>query len=405
MPVLFGAKWGASQTNGTPGGVVTWSIVGAGRRGVDSAYGTGRSDFTTDPSALASYDVEDILRQSFAAWAAIADIDFVQVRDDGAPVGEGLGADIRIAFGEIDGVLGDTLAQAFFPFDDRNPLAGDILVDSQERPFFADPERLLAVVTHEIGHSIGLEHITGVRALMNPRVNDIVEPVADDIEGARQIYGAQDGGPVEIRVGASADLFVEFGPAGLRMTGDGRENVMQGGATAELIKGLAGADLLRGRGGDDTLKGGGGDDVVRGGGGDDVLAGLAGADDLRAGSGGDVLRGGGGDDALRGGAGADRLFGASGADTLIGGAGADLLVGGPGADRFVFAANSGSDRVRDFAPGEDRLDWSGDVSVAGFADLEISDGAGGAVVSNGSGATVTLLGVSAAALSEDDFLF
>ncbi len=405
MPILFGAKWGASQFNGTPGGVVIWSVVGGGRSGVSTAYGTSRSDFTTAPEALASYDVAAVLRASFAAWTEIADIDFVQIRDDGSPVGQGLGADIRVAFGEIDGVFGDTLAQAFFPFDRNNPLSGDILVDSDERQFFTDPTQLLGVVTHEIGHSIGLEHITGVRALMNPRINDIFEPVADDIEGAQIIYGPQDGATVEIGVGADGDLFVEFGPEGLRMLGDERSNEMVGGAGRELLKGFSGDDLLRGRAGDDTLKGGGGDDALRGGGGDDRLAGLAGDDLLGGARGADVARGGGGDDLLRGGGGQDSLIGGAGADTLVGGSGRDLLVGGSGADTFVFGEGAGRDRVRDFAPGQDLMDWSGHAGVASLADLSISDGAQGAVVSDGAGSTVILLGLSAAALSETDFLF
>ena len=405
MPVLFGAKWGASQFNGTPGGVVTWSVVAGGRSGVSTAYGTFRSDVTTAPEDLASYDVTAVLRASFAAWAEIADIDFVQMRDDGSPVGEGLGADIRVAFGEIDGIFGDTLAQAFFPFDQNNPLAGDILIDSDERQFFADPTQLLGVVTHEIGHSIGLEHISGVRALMNPRINNIVEPVADDIEGARILYGPQDGAPVEIGVGADGDLFVESGPEGLRMFGDERSNVMVGAAAGEFMKGMAGDDLLLGRGADATLKGLCGHDALRGGGGDDVLVGLAGDDTLGGARGADVARGGGGDDLLRGGGGQDRLFGGAGADTLVGGAGRDLLVGGAGPDTFVFGEGAGRDRVRDFAPGQDLMDWSGNAGVASLADLSITDGAQGAVVSDGAGSTVILLGLSAAALSETDFLF
>lgn len=414
MPVLFGAKWGPSQANGTPGGVVTWSIVGALVRGVDAAYETGRSDVTTAASALASYNVEAILRRSFDAWSAISNIDFVQVRDDGSNVGEGLGADIRVAFGQIDGVSGDTLAQAFFPFDQTNPLSGDILVDSDERAFYADPQNLLSVVTHEIGHSIGLEHITGVQALMNPRVNEITEPVGDDIEGARRIYGVQDGGPVEIVVGLGPDLFVESGPAGLRMTGDERANVMVGGVTAEMVRGLAGDDILRGRGGADTLKGGGGDDALRGGGGNDLLVGGAGGDTLGAASGSDVLRGGGGDDFLRGGGGDDRLLGAAGADTLVGGGGADtviggggddVLTGGAGRDIFVFRAGAGSDTVTDFVQGTDLFDLSGHGGVSSFADLLISGDAADVRFADGQGGVVFVVGVAAQDLSEADFIF
>ncbi len=414
MPVLFGAKWGASQFNGTPGGVVTWSVVGGGRSGVSTAYGTFRSDFTTEPEDLASYDVIAVLHDSFAAWAEIADIDFVQIRDDGSPVGEGLGADIRVAFGEIDGVFGDTLAQAFFPFDETNPLAGDILVDSDESQFFSDPNQLLSVVTHEIGHSIGLEHITGVRALMNPRINDIFEPVADDIEGAQIIYGPQDGAPVEIGVAADGNLFVESGPEGLRMLGDDRNNEMVGSDGGERLVGFAGADTLSGRAGEDTLKGGGGQDALRGGAQNDLLVGGGGADTIGGGSGADVLRGaggadlvrgGGGSDLLRGNGGADTLIGGGGADTLIGGGGDDLLRGGAGRDVFLFAAGEGSDVVQDFVDGVDRFDLSGHSGVSGFDDLQISSDDAGVRFSDGQGGVVLVVGLAVQNLSESDFIF
>ncbi|AJE19815.1 Secreted bifunctional mannuronan C-5 epimerase/alginate lyase [Azotobacter chroococcum NCIMB 8003] len=70
----------------------------------------------------------------------------------------------------------------------------------------------------------------------------------------------------------------------------------------------------------------------------------------------------------------DRLHGAGGDDLLDGGAGRDRLIGGSGADVFRISARNDSyrtdsegfsDRIRDFDPGEDRLD----LSALGFSGL------------------------------------
>ncbi len=154
------------------------------------------------------------------------------------------------------------------------------------------------------------------------------------------------------------------------------------------------------------LEGGAGPDVLRGGAGDDTLRGRGGNDRLHGGAGDDVLRGGAGADVLRGGAGADRLFGGSGADRLHGGAGDDVLRGGAGADAFVYGRGPfGRDTVRDFQDGEDVLDFSG--SGLRWRDLSVSDdGNGNAVVRvRGAEDSVTLAGVDAALVGQDDFVF
>lgn len=79
-------------------------------------------------------------------------------------------------------------------------------------------------------------------------------------------------------------------------------------------------------------------------------------------------------DQLYGGSGNDVLDGAAGDDVLIGGAGVDRLTGGSGADVFRFtergdsyrtATGSHADLIRDFTPGQDRID----VSALGFTGL------------------------------------
>lgn len=406
MPVLFGAKWGLSQANGTPGGVVTWSIGRAGLSGVQNTYGTTLSDITADGQTLASgYDVEVEFRRAFAAWSAVSDIDFVQIADDGSEVGVGLGADIRVFFGQIDGSSGGTLAVAFFPFSQSDPRAGDILFDIAETEFYASRSNFRAVAIHEIGHTIGLDHITSVTAIMNPFVGAISELQDDDIEGATTIYGQATAAPASISVGASPDLTILSGPDGIQLVGDARGNAIAGAGGRETLLGMAGNDDLRGGGGADAIRGGGGADTISGDGAGDLLLGQGGGDRIEGGGGRDEIVGGGGDDILSGGGGADTIRGLAGDDVIAGDRGVDLLAGGGGADRFAFAARGGADRVTDFAPGLDFLDYSGHSGVSGLADLVISDGPGGATISDGAGGRVTLAGVAAAELTEADFLF
>ena len=446
MPEFSFTKWGASQDFGTSGGVVTWSLVAAGVGGVNDAFGdiqeTGfRSDQTVDAAdVITEYDVVAALTEAFQSWQQHADITFVQVEDGGRPVGSGLKADIRIAFGDIDGEFGDTLGVAFFPNTDAT--SGDILFDRDETGFFFDRDQFLSTAAHEIGHSIGLEHISGVQALMNPQVGDITAPVEDDIDGVRQIYGAPTDGINEMRLDADdPDISVFTALDGLRIFGTSGGNAITGGLGDERLIGFAGDDALRGRGGDDVIRGGMGDDMVRGNGGDDrligggnddFLGGGCGDDFINGGAGADTMRGGGGDDEMRGksgddflaggrgndrmigsagddtlngGAGDDRLFGRSDDDVLRGGGGNDLLVGGGGSDLFVFSAGGGNDVIRDFAPGEDLIDLSGLPGIDGLADLDFAASGDDLLIDAGSNVTIRLQNTAEGDIDADDFLF
>ncbi len=103
-------------------------------------------------------------------------------------------------------------------------------------------------------------------------------------------------------------------------------------------------------------------EFVLGGGGQDVLTGGSRKDDLRGGTGDDILKGKGGKDVLRGNA---------GDDILEGGGDNDVLIGGGGEDIFVFAPNSGTDRVTDFQDTRDSLRIAD--HAGGFDTLAITD--------------------------------
>jgi hypothetical protein len=76
-------------------------------------------------------------------------------------------------------------------------------------------------------------------------------------------------------------------------------------------------------------------------------------------------------------------------------------------DVFGYRAVSwGNDTITDFADGVDRISFAG-LGLT-FANLSVTNGTSGAVVSysdNGVTSTITLTGVAAASLDTNDFLF
>ncbi|WP_095051635.1 VCBS domain-containing protein [Pseudomonas sp. Irchel s3b2] len=84
----------------------------------------------------------------------------------------------------------------------------------------------------------------------------------------------------------------------------------------------------------------------------------------------------------------------------------DNLTGSSGADTFVFAQPIGNNQIYSFDVTADKIDLIGFTGITSFADLNITNDANGnALVSIGSGQSVTLKGVDAADLSEANFQF
>ncbi|TPK83423.1 hypothetical protein FJ936_21040, partial [Mesorhizobium sp. B2-4-13] len=84
----------------------------------------------------------------------------------------------------------------------------------------------------------------------------------------------------------------------------------------------------------------------------------------------------------------------------------DHLTGSSGADLFVFGQPIAADTLHNFDVAADRIDLIGFNGVSVFGDLAIAeDGSGNAVVTVGSGETITVQGVSASELGAGNFLF
>lgn len=150
----------------------------------------------------------------------------------------------------------------------------------------------------------------------------------------------------------------------------------------------------------DMINGTAGEDRLSGGIGHDTLSGLGGHDWLNGGIGNDKLDGGDGNDVLFGDIGNDTLRGGNGRDILFGGLGDDTLWGGAGADSFHFGRlEGGGNTIADFNTAEDQIILDDGVSVTRTKVQDVNrDGVKDLTLTLSWGSSVTLLGVSDAAL-------
>jgi hypothetical protein len=159
----------------------------------------------TFAATLTEPGVRDATTEAFRLWSSYAPLNFIERRDSGPPPSDvdyapEFHPDIRIGFHGITD--GSVLAHAFLPwFTDDSGLAGDIHFNSTGGftwglgagfPAFD----FLEVITHEIGHALGLSHIVYADAIMQPYYRDRFRGpgtgylLAPDILAIRSLYGS-----------------------------------------------------------------------------------------------------------------------------------------------------------------------------------------------------------------------
>ena len=142
------------------------------------------------------------MKSSFDRWSSVSGLTMTyQANDDGASFigspGSATRGDIRIGGHAIDGTLpggsGGVLAYNFLPSS-----GGDGVIDTAGNSYEPanqgnDSRKLRNVVTHEVGHGLGLLHTAGISdnlmnatTLSNPPFDG---PQLDDILGIQRLYG------------------------------------------------------------------------------------------------------------------------------------------------------------------------------------------------------------------------
>lgn len=208
---LTNGRWATTASGsvgpiGTPV-ILTWSIVpdGTNIRDLDGSYhesdliatldswfgsGPGGTDYRERPWFTH-------IEQSFARWEQLGGVTFIyQAADDGVDHGTLQGnsqrGDIRLGGTNLDypaGAGGAFGSSWFVP-------NADLTIDTVETTHFTNlannHRNFRNTVTHEIGHALGLAHITSSNAnfLMEGLFNNTYDgPQCDDIRGLQYQYG------------------------------------------------------------------------------------------------------------------------------------------------------------------------------------------------------------------------
>ena len=228
-------KWG-SNTVGTPGGVVTWSLMSDGTTLDPSTVNLGMSGTSDLTSVFAQVGgtgpAMAAIAQAFSAWSAVANVQFVQVPESGAlAFGAAYGSSavvghIRIGAFAINGFTGAVGYSP--PPNGGTTLEGDIIFNRSNR--FGIPagnegdlyslypasnnffylNDFAGLFAHELGHALGMAHSNVPTGLMCGYVNvgfdgsacafadpdgDGLAPITrlpklDDVAGIQFLYGA-----------------------------------------------------------------------------------------------------------------------------------------------------------------------------------------------------------------------
>ncbi|WP_165075121.1 matrixin family metalloprotease [Paludisphaera rhizosphaerae] len=188
--LLLYATLGANWTYGSR---ITYSFVPDG-----TAIGVNSSSLFQTLNSLGSSDVwQREFASAAAVWQAVANINLVQVSDNGAPLGSAGNQQGSPYFGDIRisamPLSSGTLGAAYSPPPlNGGTLAGDIVLNSNVSWKIDANYDLQTVAIHELGHALGMDHSTIAKAVMYYYYTGIKQSLnSDDIAGIDSIsaYG------------------------------------------------------------------------------------------------------------------------------------------------------------------------------------------------------------------------
>ena len=141
-------------------------------------------------------DWQEQIETAAAIWEAVANINLVQVPDNGAPIGCSGDQQGDPSFGDVRiGGMNQSLSQLGFAFlppaYNGGTNAGDIFFNTaQSWQTNGTSYDLLTVAIHEFGHALGMAHSQIVTACMCANYHGVDESLAsDDVAGIQSIYG------------------------------------------------------------------------------------------------------------------------------------------------------------------------------------------------------------------------
>ena len=116
-------------------------------------------------SGFSPYEMLLAVEEGLSLWSQVVPLTFVEQVDSGPPVSDAQyvsSSHPQIRIGHHD-LTGNVLAHAYYP--GFGGLASDLHLDSSDRTW--SESLFLTTVTHELGHTIGIDHIEGVDSIMN----------------------------------------------------------------------------------------------------------------------------------------------------------------------------------------------------------------------------------------------
>ena len=157
------------------------------------------------------YEMLQAVEEGLSLWSQVVPLTFVETIDSGPPVSDSqylAASHPQTRIGHHD-LSGNVLAHAYYP--GSSGLSHDLHLDSSNRTW--NESLFLTTVTHELGHTIGIDHIDGILSIMNTSLGgaNMLRGLGQgrlfspEIEAAQARWGTGSGEVISSRTWTAAD--------------------------------------------------------------------------------------------------------------------------------------------------------------------------------------------------------